>query len=239
MQRLTVMLPTLNEFHALESVVKRIPLNKLKSQGFETQIVVIDGGSIDGTVELAMDLGCHLIEQSGDGKGAGIRQGFQYFLEENRDFLVMLDADGTYDAKEIPDLLEKLNHHDVVIGNRLNHRLDSKAMTRLNWVGNYLLTWLAVALYGIDIRDLCSGYWAFSRDAIEKLQLNSMRFEIEAEMYTSAVFRDLSIGEVDVAYHPRIGEAKLGSVKDGSSIARKLLVRKIFPVPFEELSSDV
>ena len=79
----------------------------------------------------------------------------------------MLDADGTYDAKEIPDLLEKLNQHDVVIGNRLNHRLDSKAMTRLNWVGNYLLTWLAVALYGIDIRDLCSGYWAFSRDAIE------------------------------------------------------------------------
>ena len=51
--------------------MKRIPLSKLKSQGFETQIVVIDGGSIDGTIELAMDLGCHLIEQSGDGKGAG------------------------------------------------------------------------------------------------------------------------------------------------------------------------
>ena len=107
-------------------------------------------------------------------------------------------------------------------------------MTRTNWIGNHLLTWLAVALHGKPINDLCSGYWAFSKEAIASLKLNSMRFEIEAEMYTSCAYQNIPMKFVPISYSKRVGEAKLGSLKDGTSIARKLVIRRIFPTPHEE-----
>lgn len=83
------------------------------------------------------------------------------------------------------------------------------------------------------MNDLCSGYWAFSRQTISAFKLNSMRFEIEAEMYTSCTVENLNIAHVPIRYSKRLGEAKLGSVKDGWNIFRKLLVRRIFSTPVE------
>ena len=134
---------------------------------------------------IAEDLGCEVLQQRGEGKGAGMRQGFKKFLDVGDDELVMLDCDGTYHPEEITILLDSIPENGIVIGDRLHGNLHSDAMTSTNWIGNQLLTWLAVALHDKPIYDLCSGFWAFSRNAIERLQLNSMRFEIEAEMYTS------------------------------------------------------
>ena len=236
MRRLFVMLPALDEADAVAQVVMGVPLDKLTKAGYDTTIVLIDGGSTDGTQKIAMDLGCKVINQTSKGKGAGMRQGFKEFQAGDYDELVMLDVDGTYDPAEIPLLLKSLQRHDLVIGDRLNGELADDAMTKMNWIGNHLLTWFAVSLYGVKINDLCTGYWAFTRKAIDKLQLNSMRFEIEAEMYTSAVRRKLSIGQVPISYQRRMGFAKLGSVRDGTSIARKLIIRRIFPVPIEEMN---
>ncbi len=230
------MLPALDEADAVAEVVNGVPLDVLTKAGYETTIVVIDGGSTDGTQDIAQGLGCEVIAQSSKGKGAGMRQGFKEFQAGDYDILVMLDVDGTYDPAEIPILLKSLEKHDLVIADRLNGEIADGAKTKMNWVGNHLLTWFAVSLYGVKINDLCTGYWAFTRKAINRLQLNSMRFEIEAEMYTSAVRRNLSIGQVPISYKPRKGFAKLGSVKDGTSIARKLIIRRIFPVPIEEMN---
>ncbi|MEE2812515.1 MAG: hypothetical protein VX627_05775, partial [Candidatus Thermoplasmatota archaeon] len=79
--------------------------------------------------------------------------------------------------------------------------------------------------------DICTGYWAFKREAIKKMQLNSKSFEIEAEMFTSCANEGLRMGEVPISYAARIGESKLGSVGDGVKILRKLLVRRFFPRP--------
>ena len=238
MQRLFVMLPALDEADAVAQVVNGVPIDRLAKAGYQTKIVLIDGGSTDGTQEIAINLGCEVIAQSSKGKGAGMRQGFKAFQAGDYDILVMLDVDGTYDPSEIPILLKSLKTHDLVIGDRMNGEIAEGAMSKMNWIGNHLLTWFAVSLYGVRINDLCTGYWAFTRKAIDRLQLNSMRFEIEAEMYTSAVRRKLSIGQVPVSYKPRKGFAKLGSVKDGTSIARKLIIRRIFPVPIEEINGD-
>lgn len=233
MPGLFILLPTLDEVNALPDVVAEIPIDELEEMGWEPRIVVVDGGSIDGTVDIAHELGCLVLHQHGKGKGWGMRQAFNSFLEGKNEALVMLDADGTYDPKQIPKLLNSLDDDGVVIGDRLRGKLHPDAMTATNWLGNHMLTWLAVALHGKPINDLCSGFWAFSRKALSKLQLNSMRFEIEAEMYTSCVDRDIKIRHVPISYRPRIGEAKLGSVKDGGSIARKLIIRRIFPRPHE------
>lgn len=235
MPSILITLPTLDEELAIEDVISRIPIRKIEEIGFDTSILVIDGGSTDNTMKIARELGAEVIEQWGDGKGLAIRQAFEFFLDSSHDYMIMLDSDGTYWPEEIPNILSSIPKGGIAIGDRLRGNLAKDAMTATNWIGNHLLTWLAVALHGRPINDLCSGFWGFSRNAVQRLELNSLRFEIEAEMYTSCVNRRIPISHVAISYSKRKGEPKLGSVKDGASIARKLIIRKIFPTPYEEI----
>ena len=227
------MLPTLDEEVALPQVFERIPFDKLKESGWNSRVVVVDGGSIDDTTKIAEELGCIIINQWGKGKGAGMRQAFKMFLESDDDALVMLDSDGTYSPEEMGLLIDALPKGGVVIGDRLRGDLGPGAMSSTNWLGNHMLTWFAVALHGKRVNDLCSGFWAFTRKAVSKMQLNSIRFEIEAEMYTCCVNRKIPIRHIPISYSKRIGQAKLGSVRDGGAIAKKLIIRRIFRVPHE------
>ena len=231
MKRVMVLLPTLDEAEGIAEVVPRIPTSKLNTMGWQTEALVVDGGSDDGTIALAESLGCSTVRQHGKGKGAAMRHGFSLFLKGDYDCLVMLDADGTYHPEEIPHFLKALGNCDVVVGDRLKGKMDPDAMTRTNYFGNHILTWCAVALYGVPMNDLCSGYWAFTRRSIGLLKLNSMRFEIEAEMYTSCALEELEMTHIPISYSKRLGDAKLGSIKDGWNILRKLMVRRIFRAP--------
>ncbi len=233
MKNLVVMLPTLDEENGLRQILPEIPYETLTIQGWNTEVWMIDGGSSDQSIEVAKQFNCNVITQEGKGKGAAMRTGFTRFLESSNDVVVMLDSDGTYDVSEIPMLLSALENYDVVIGDRLRGDIYPDAMTSLNYFGNHMLTWVASGLFGVPTNDLCTGYWAFTRKAISNLKLNSMRFEIEAEMFTSCVNEDLRIGSVPVSYRARIGEAKLGSITDGWIIFKKLLVRRIFGNPIE------
>jgi len=230
---LTILLPTLNEVEALSDVVRGLPLTGLEDAGWRPRIVVTDGRSTDGTVELASELGLEVVVQAHlGGKGIGMREAFARFLEGDDHALVMLDADGTYDPGEMMRMLAPLsNGKSVVMGSRLRGRIEPGAMGRFNYVGNHIITWTAVALYRVFVSDVCTGYWAFTRDAVSAMSLNSKSFEIEAEMYTACASGGLAIGEVPITYARRVGESKLGSVRDGVRILRKLLVRRLFPNP--------
>ncbi|MCH1423466.1 MAG: glycosyltransferase family 2 protein [Candidatus Poseidoniaceae archaeon] len=234
MKRVMILLPTLNEEEGLAGVLPRLPRAQLAELGWEIEVLIVDGGSVDSTIQVANEHACDVLPQQGKGKGAAMRLGFLTFLRSECDALVMLDPDNTYHPEEIPKFLRHLEHADVVVGDRLRGDMDPDAMTRTNYFGNHILTWIAVALYGVPMNDLCSGYWAFTKQAIARLKLNSMRFEIEAEMYTSCAIEDLSIHHTPIRYSKRLGEAKLGSVKDGWNIFRKLLVRRIFTSPHQK-----
>lgn len=238
MKRVTILLPTLNEEEGLADVLPRLPISEMAELGWEANVLIVDGGSEDLTTSVAQKNGCPVLKQQGKGKGAAMRLGFLRFLQSGDDALIMLDPDGTYHPEEIPRFLKKLENADVVIGDRLRGAMDPDAMTRTNYFGNHVLTWIAVALYGVPMNDLCSGYWGFSRQAISLLKLNSMRFEIEAEMYTSCAAEELDIGHLSIRYSKRLGEAKLGSVKDGWNIFRKLLVRRLFTTPHQTRLGD-
>ena len=236
MKNLVVMLPTLDEEYGLREVLPLIPVTRLRQMGWQTEVWVIDGGSKDLSIEIAEQYKCEVIKQAGQGKGAAMRTGFNKFMSIDKDALVMLDADGTYDPAEIPKFVHNLESHDVVIGDRLHGTNEPGAMTRMNYFGNHMLTWIASALYGMSSNDLCTGFWGFTRSAISRLKLNSMRFEIEAEMYTSCVKESINIKSIPINYRARIGEAKLGSIVDGWIIFKKLLVRRIFPTPVESIT---
>ncbi len=234
MRGLTLLLPTLDEAEALSSVIGRIPRDDLESAGYRLRVVVVDGGSTDGTKQIAQSLDCEIIQQAGGrGKGNGLREAFQHFMQTEDELLVLMDADGTYRPEEIVDFLEHLGppNVEIVIGSRMKGVIGPGAMTRRNYVGNQILTWLAVVLYSRYVSDLCTGYWAFKRSAIEKMRLNSTGFEIEAEMYTSAVHEKINMTEIPIHYDPRIGQSKLGSIRDGIRIAMKLLKRRLIRQP--------
>ena len=236
MKNLVVMLPTLDEEYGLREILPLIPKGELKQIGWQTEVWIIDGGSKDLSIEIAVEYDCEIIKQAGYGKGAAMRTGFKKFIESNKDALVMLDADGTYDPAEIPTFVRSLATNDVIIGDRLHGTIEPGAMTRMNYFGNHMLTWLASALYGISSNDLCTGYWGFTKSAISRMKLNSMRFEIEAEMYASCVKEGIAIKSIPINYRARIGEAKLGSLVDGWIIFKKLLLRRIFPSPVEAIT---
>ena len=231
MQHLVVMLPVLNEALGLAWVLERLPYDRLTAMGYSTTVLVMDGHSTDETKAVANSYGVLFVDQDGHGKGSAIRHGFREAIDLDADVVVMLDADGTYNPEEMPRLLDALNRYAVVVGDRLNGDMAPDSMTRLNYIGNHLLTWFASALYGVNTCDVCSGYWAFGRDAIESLMLNSISFEIEAEMFASMVHRSISFGFAPISYRTRLGEAKLGSTADGWAILRKLITRRILPNP--------
>ena len=233
-KRLMILLPVLNEAEGLDAVLRSIPHASLQEAGWDSEIIIVDGKSTDNSQQIGADAGCTVLIQPTTGKGEAVRLGFDYAIQHNFDALVMFDADQTYKPKDMLTMLGKLESGSVVVGNRLNQTLDADAMSPTNWIGNHLLTWSAVILHGLEIHDVCSGYWLFDRKALLRMNLNSMDFEIEAEMYAQCAITGIPITNVPISYGARLGEAKLGSLKDGSSILRKLLVRKLFPQPVEE-----
>jgi glycosyltransferase involved in cell wall biosynthesis len=134
----------------------------------------------------------------------------------------MLDGDNTYPAAHIPQLLDGLQQYDVVLGSRLNGRIDRGAITPVNLLGNYMLTGLANALYGARISDLCTGYWGFRGHVADHIQIYAAGFDLEANIFSECQRNGFTIGEVPVHYRVRTDSSKL-KPSDGILIAESLI----------------
>ncbi|MBT5281526.1 MAG: glycosyltransferase [Euryarchaeota archaeon] len=233
MKELMILLPVLNEEDGLEIVLNAIPHQLLRELGWSPSIVIVDGNSSDNSREIGEKAGCVVLVQPTKGKGEGIRVGFEYAIKNDYDAVVMFDADRTYHPDDMLNMLPLLGKGQIIVGNRLTNQMHPHAMTAQNWIGNHLLTWSAVMLFGLEIHDVCSGYWVFDKAAISKMNLNSMDFEIEAEMYAECAVANIQLRNYPIQYQPRIGEPKLGSIRDGSSILKKLIIRRLFPRPVD------
>lgn len=233
MKQLMILLPVLNEEDGLESILGAIPYQPLRDLGWSPSAVVVDGNSSDNSRQIGENAGCEVLVQPTKGKGEAIRFGFEYAIKKDFDAVVMFDADRTYDPNDMLDMLSLLKKGQIIVGNRLTNQMHPHAMTAQNWIGNHLLTWSAVMLFGLEIHDVCSGYWVFDKAAIRQMNLNSIDFEIEAEMYAECAVANIQLRNHPVQYQPRIGEPKLGSIRDGSSILKKLIIRRLFPHPVD------
>ncbi|MDP6043385.1 MAG: glycosyltransferase family 2 protein [Dehalococcoidales bacterium] len=219
-----IILPTLNEEEAIGRVIDEIPVRDLVEKGYEVEVLVVDGNSQDRTRQIAEAKGAEIIIESRKGKGRAMRTAFGLV---DADFVFMLDADYTYPATYIPEMLAILRRdHSVVIGSRLKGEIEKGGMSRLNVVGNHLLTLMASILYRTKMSDLCTGYWGFRKEVISNLDLTADGFDFEADLFSQVVKKGYRLGEIPINYRRRQSLAKLNSIKDGLKIGRALISRR-------------
>ena len=206
----TIVIPTLNEEGSIGDVVEGF-----KSLGYD-DILVIDGNSTDRTREIAKDRGARVIVQSGKGKGQAISEAFQIV---NSDVLVLIDGDGTYLPNDVEKLLEPIRRGvaDHVIGNRMLN-FEKGAFTRLNLIGNKILNALFRFTYGVELKDILSGYRALRREVYKGVDLKKHGFEVEAELTVETLAKGFRIVEVPIFYRRRVGRTKLNPLRDGFKI---------------------
>lgn len=222
--KVSIILPALNEAETIGRVIQEIPRERLEQEGYSVEVVVVDNGSTDQTARIAAEKGARVITESRKGKGRAVRTALE---QVNADFVFMLDADYTYPATYIPDMLKLLHQgYSVVIGSRLKGQREKGAISRLNIIGNRLLTLMANMLYQARISDLCTGYWGFKGDVIPRLNLSATGFNLEAELFSQVTKNGYRIGEVPISYRRRPSQSKLSSIKAGLIIGGTLLTRR-------------
>ena len=180
---LTILMPALNEEESIGKTIKNIPLAKLKEMGYDAEVLIVDGGSTDKTVEIAKNLGARVIK-SEKGYGRQYRVGFR---EAQGDIIIAADSDNSYPIEETPALLEILekNSLDFISTNRFAG-LSKGSMRFLNYFGNKALTLIVSFLFGLKLKDSQSGMWIFRKDILDRIVLESNGMPLSQEIKIEA-----------------------------------------------------
>jgi hypothetical protein len=212
----SAVIPTLNESRNLPHVLPRIP-------ACVSEIVIVDGGSTDGTVDVARELrpDVRIVHESRPGKGVALQTGFR---EARGDIIVTLDADGSTDPEEIPAFLGcLLAGADFAKGSRFVQGGGTSDMELLRKAGNWVLRLLVRIGFGGRYSDLCYGYNAMWRDVVPVIDGDADGFEIETLMNCRALAAGLRVAEVPSHERARIhGESHLRTFLDGARVLRTI-----------------
>lgn len=222
-KNVSVVIPTLNEESNIKEVFPYMP-------DFIDEVVVVDGNSSDKTREeiLKFRKDAKIIIEKPEGKGAAMRTGFE---NATGDIVIMMDADGSHDPKEIPRLLEPvLDGYDVSKGSRMLPGGGSADITLFRRFGNKLFVTMVNRMYNANYTDLCYGYRAFKKEALEKIYCRSKGFEIETEQSIRMRKAGLRIKEISSFEAQRKnGNSNLNSFRDGWKILHIILREYIRP----------
>lgn len=227
----SVVIPCLNEAEGVGVCVEK-SIAAFERMGVKGEVVVADNGSTDGSPEIAEAAGARVIHESRPGYGSAYLAGF---AAARGDYIVMGDADDTYDFSKIDDFTNKLDEgYEMVIGNRMDS-IQPGAMPWLHqYVGNPVLTRVLNIFFRSGVRDAHCGMRAFRREALDRLNLRTTGMEFASEMVLRSSRAGLKVADIDIDYHPRIGESKLNTFSDGWRHLRFLLIHSpthLFLVP--------
>jgi glycosyltransferase involved in cell wall biosynthesis len=206
-QRITVIIPCLNEEQGIELVLKRMP-------EFVDEIVVVDNGSTDRTSDVASAFGARVIREDVRGYGRAYKAGF---ASATGDIIITLDGDHSYPPDAISYLLEAFLHlqADFLNTSRFPVR-DSRAMNYKNKLGNLILSLAMSILYFRWVRDSQSGMWVFRRSILADMKLTADGMAFSEEIKIEALkSRRIRFTEISIQYSSRLGEVKLNLWRDG------------------------
>jgi glycosyltransferase involved in cell wall biosynthesis len=223
----TVILPAFDEELTIGECIRKVQ-SVLTANSISGEIIVADS-STDKTPDIAVALGARVIRPEKCGYGNAYLAAFR---QAHGRYIVIGDADNTYDFSEIPLLIAPLEAGaDFVVGSRFKGTIHDGSMNALHrHIGNPLLTWMINVIFHTHFSDAHSGFRAITRDALDRLDLKTGGMEFASEMLVMASKEGLRIEEVPVSYYPRIAPSKLHSFADGWRHIRFVLLMK--PLPF-------
>ncbi len=219
--KVSVVIPCLNEAENIQACV-RSALEVMERAGIRGEVVVADNASDDDSARLAAEAGAHVVSETRRGYGSAYLAGF---AAARGRYIVMGDADLTYDFAEIPRFVAELdNGAELVMGDRMDN-IQPGAMPWLHrYVGNPILSGILNLFFSTGIRDAHCGMRALRRDVLPRLDLRTTGMEFASEMVIRAGKEDLRVTEFSIGYHPRGGTSKLSTFRDGWRHLRFLLV---------------
>ncbi|HEY3827723.1 MAG TPA: glycosyltransferase family 2 protein [Solirubrobacteraceae bacterium] len=234
---ISVVIPCLNEVENIEQCVT-MALQAIELAGIEGEVIVADNGSEDGSAEVAELAAARVIHQPVRGYGSAYMAGF---TAARGKYIVMADADLTYDFNEIPRFLAELEAGaDLVIGDRMKNIHPGAMPWHHRYIGNPLLSNFLNLLFHTGVSDAHCGMRALRRDRLELLDLRATGMEFASEMVVRAAKAKLDIRQFPIEYHPRGGESKLSSFRDGWRHLRFLILhspRHLFIAPGSVMSA--
>ncbi len=206
-----------------------LTIAELKDNLDSSHILVVDGHSSDRTVEIAKNLGADIAFQDGVGKGDAIVKALK-LTDANANYVVLTDADFTYPAKHVPEMIKILEENPdvgMVCGNRFNSQLDNKALINRFYLGNKLLAFSHNILNGVALQDPLTGLRVIRAEILRNLKLKSSGFDIEVELNSIVQKRGYKTIEVPIQYRQRLGEKKL-KMKHGATILKRIMTEMVF-----------
>jgi dolichol-phosphate mannosyltransferase len=217
----TVIIPTLNEEDTIFQLAKNFKETKTD---FAVKVLVIDGHSTDATVEWAKKAGVDVMVQKTKGKGMAMVEAVE--ASHGSSVCVFVDGDGTYLSCDLEKIVEPVlnGHADMVVGSRLEGKLEKGAIEPVNSLGNRLYNLIVRLVYRKHVTDMLSGYRAIRTDAFKNLNLKGRHFEVEVEMTIKSLAKDLRVAEVPITYLRRKSKTtKLRPFRDGTLIFKALI----------------
>jgi len=210
MPRLSIIIPTMNEERSIGLVIDTV--KKSLSNAISYEILTVDTNSKDKTREIATAKGARVIDEPRRGYGRAYKTGFE---QASGEIIATLDADMTYPAERIEQLVNMLDSEklDFITTNRLDE-MEHGAMSFTHRFGNRMLNIAVRLLFRVKIRDSQSGMWVFRKNVLPRLDLTSDGMSLSEEIKVEA-FRKSKAKEVPIKYSPRVGEVKLNTWRDG------------------------
>jgi hypothetical protein len=218
----SIVMPCLDEEETVGACVTKA-VGWLERRGIPGEVLVVDNGSTDRSVEIAEAAGARVIHERRRGYGQAYLRGF---AEARSEYIVMGDSDDTYDFSDLDALVAPLDRGaDMVLGNRFAGGIANGAMPWAHrYIGSPIINMVIRLFFGTRIGDSQSGLRAFRRGVTERLGLESSGMELASEMIVSAARAGMTIAEVPAPYAIRRGESKLNTVRDGWRHLRYLLL---------------
>jgi dolichol-phosphate mannosyltransferase len=192
-------------------------------------VIVVDGHSHDRTVEIAKKLGAEIAFQDGIGKGNAIAKALEH-IDLGVKYVVLTDADYTYPAEYVPEMIEILDRNPqvgMVCGNRFGGENDPKAVRSSFYFGNKLLSFAHNLLNGVSMNDPLTGLRVIRTEILADWAVKSQGFDIEVELNRYIERKGYTIVEIPIKYRQRIGEKKL-KMRHGAVILKRILQEVAF-----------
>lgn len=212
--RLSIVIPAMNEEEGIGEVIDEVPVKALEEMGYPTEIVVVDGESVDRTRDIAREKGARVIIEPRRGYGRAYKTGFDVALGE---VIATGDADTTYPFAKLPEMLRLMEREklDFITTNRFG-KIQPGAMSAKHKVGNWVLSTTQRVLFMVDVKDSQSGMWIFRKSILPQLRLTSDGMPFSEEIKIEAFGKtSLKSKEIPIEYRVRVGDVKLSSWKDG------------------------